>query len=61
MKCGWGEMHPLTKLVPLEVHHIDGNYKNNDESNLQLLCPNCHALTETYRSLNNGRGRENRK
>jgi len=26
----------------LQVHHIDGNNKNNDVSNLKLLCPNCH-------------------
>ena len=33
------------------------DYKNNKESNLILLCPNCHSLTETYKgaNLNNGR------
>ena len=60
-KCGWGEIHPVTKLVPLQIHHLDGNYLNNKEENLQLLCPNCHALTETYGSLNNGNGREYRR
>jgi len=34
--------------IPLQVHHIDGNPGNNVESNLQLLCPNCHALTDTF-------------
>lgn len=29
--------------IPLELHHIDGNHYNNDFSNLQILCPNCHA------------------
>lgn len=38
--------------IPLEVHHKDGNKKNNDISNLQLLCPNCHALTDNYRGKN---------
>ena len=28
----------------LEVHHIDGNRNNNSLDNLELLCPNCHAL-----------------
>lgn len=23
-----------------------------DEENLQLLCPNCHSLTETFGNLN---------
>ena len=37
------------KKIPLEMHHIDGNSKNNNLSNLQLLCPNCHAQTNNYR------------
>lgn len=54
--CGWGKVNPYTNTIPLEIHHIDGDYKNNNEDNLQLLCPNCHALTETYKSHNkNGR------
>ena len=40
------------KEIPLEVHHIDGDNQNNELENLQLLCPNCHALTETYRGRN---------
>lgn len=27
----------------LNVHHKDRDRKNNDLSNLELLCPNCHA------------------
>lgn len=38
--------------IPLEVHHLDGDKLNNDLNNLQLLCPNCHALTENYRGKN---------
>lgn len=36
---------PLT----LEVHHVDHDRTNNDLANLQLLCPNCHSLTENWR------------
>ena len=58
--CGWHERHPRTGRVPVEVEHIDGNWENNLPENLTLLCPNCHALTETYRGLNRGRGRAHR-
>lgn len=50
--CGWHEVNPYTRLVPLQIHHIDGDCKNNSEENLQLLCPNCHALTENFGSRN---------
>lgn len=36
--------------IILELHHIDGNRANNEELNLQLLCPNCHSLTKTWRN-----------
>jgi hypothetical protein len=52
--CGWNIVNINTGLVPLEVHHIDGNHTNNLMSNLQLLCPNCHALTSNFRSRNKG-------
>jgi Zn finger protein HypA/HybF involved in hydrogenase expression len=38
--------------IPLELHHIDGQKCNNELTNLQILCPNCHAQTKTYRSKN---------
>ena len=60
-RCGWGELNPYTNKIPLEVEHIDGNYKNNDENNLILLCPNCHALTSTYKGANLNKGRKSRK
>lgn len=60
-KCGWNEVNPVSKKVPLQINHIDGNYKNCDESNLELICPNCHALTANFGSLNNGAGREKRR
>lgn len=60
-QCGWNIRHQITGRVPLDVHHIDGNHANSTESNLILLCPNCHALTPTYRALNAGYGRMKRR
>lgn len=51
-RCEWGEQNMFTGKVPLQIHHIDGNCLNNKEDNLQLLCPNCHSLTETFGSRN---------
>lgn len=56
-RCGWGETNPYTGSIPLEVEHIDGDHKNNKEENLDLICPNCHSLTKTYRGANRGNGR----
>ena len=44
----------MGKPVPLELHHINGDRFDNRFENLQLLCPNCHALTGNY----SGRGRK---
>lgn len=59
-ECGWGKVHPVTGKVPLAVHHRDGNSNNNRVENLELLCPNCHALTENFGRLNKGKGRKKR-
>jgi len=34
------------KPIPLELHHVNGDRYNNELSNLNLLCPNCHAQCE---------------
>ena len=39
----------LNNPITLEVHHINGDRTNNNPDNLQLLCPNCHSLTATWR------------
>jgi len=56
-KCGWSEKNTTSGKVPLEINHIDGDWRNNDLSNLEVLCPNCHALTPNYGALNKGKGR----
>jgi hypothetical protein len=60
-RCGWAQRNPITENVPIEVEHIDGDWRNNRLDNLTLLCPNCHALTPTFRGLNRGRGRAHRR
>ncbi len=60
-ECGWSKVNPTTGTIPLALDHIDGDSKNNKPDNLRLLCPNCHSLTPTYGSLNNGRGRLDRR
>ena len=42
----------MNQPISLEVHHVDGDYLNNDIDNLKLLCPNCHSLTDNYRGKN---------
>lgn len=48
--CGLSEWLGLP--IPLELDHIDGDRENNQLTNIRLLCPNCHALTPTYRGRN---------
>lgn len=36
--CGYNNVDAL------EVHHIDKNRDNNDISNLEIVCANCHTL-----------------
>lgn len=57
-KCGWCEIHPITGKVPIEVNHIDGDAENCKEENLEVICPNCHALTHNFRALNKNSKRD---
>jgi Zn finger protein HypA/HybF involved in hydrogenase expression len=42
----------LGQPIAIELEHIDGKHENNSKENLTLLCPNCHAQTESYRGKN---------
>lgn len=53
--CGLTRWNGLP--IPLELEHVNGRSDDNGLGNLQLLCPNCHAQTATYRGKNIGRAR----
>lgn len=48
-KCNCSEIW-MDEPITLELHHINGDNKDNRLENLQILCPNCHSQTITYRS-----------
>jgi hypothetical protein len=49
-ECGINEWRG--QPTPIELDHINGDHHDNRLENLRLLCPNCHAQTETYRGKN---------
>lgn len=53
--CGIKSWVGLPIAPNLEIHHIDGNNKNNKLKNLELLCANCH-MGKHFDSLNTTKG-----
>ena len=51
----------MGKPINLELEHKDGNSVNDHEDNVELLCPNCHSYTPTYKGRNKGNGRHSRR
>ncbi|MGW9025900.1 HNH endonuclease signature motif containing protein [Streptomyces sp. NPDC055722] len=55
--CGSEPLWPGEPL-PLEVDHVDGNWRDNRIENLRFLCPNCHSTTDSYRGRGKRHARE---
>ena len=51
-RCGWSGKIPGNEFSQCELHHKDGDNSNQELSNLEIICPNCHSLTENYRGAN---------
>ncbi|MCX6808576.1 MAG: HNH endonuclease signature motif containing protein [Candidatus Berkelbacteria bacterium] len=49
--CGWSIITDDGR-IPLEVHRMNGDSKDNRLENLEILCPNCHSLRPNYRGRN---------
>lgn len=57
-KCDLKEW--LGQPIPLHLHHKNGKHNDNRIENLELLCPNCHAFTDTYAGKNH-KNKKNKK
>jgi hypothetical protein len=46
--------------IPLQLDHINGDRRDNRLENLRILCPNCHAQTDTWCGKNHGKYADSR-
>ena len=60
-RCGFDKKNEYTGLSILQIHHKDGDCFNNKEENLELLCPNCHHMTENFGSRNKNSSRADKR
>lgn len=47
-KCGFNEHREGFEHSICQLHHINGNPRDHRLENLEILCPNCHALTPNF-------------
>lgn len=52
--CGLGSTWNGSGLV-LEIDHVDGCFRNNNQHNLRFLCPNCHSQQPTSKKPSKGK------
>jgi transposase-like protein len=45
-ECGLAEWRGVP--LPLHLDHVNGDHTDNRLENLRILCPNCHAVTDTW-------------
>ena len=55
-RCGL--THWQGELIPLEMEHKNGNHHDDRRENVELLCHNCHALSDFWRGRNKNDGRK---
>lgn len=60
-KCGFSGFNPYTGKSILQLHHKNGDAADTSEENIEVLCPNCHAMTENFGSRNKSSVRKYRK
>ena len=59
-KCGWAEVNPHGK-IPVEINHKNGNHKDWRDENLEILCPNCHSLTDHFKFYGKTHGNKSKR